>query len=399
MDNKNKWFRIGERAKTFLIVGIALIAVLVFLQNFGVVVQFIKDVFELISPFLWGIALAYLLSLLMTWLERKLLFKIKKKKTKRALSLTLTLVLSVAFVVGFFFALIPQLASSISSLVSGISGHIEDAEELVMGWANDIGISSSFIHSMFGSWEEIIKAVTDWAKSLIPGIVGAGVKVGSGIFKAFISLFVAIYVLVDIERLQRQIRLASLAIFSEKRFNQLEVVRKKCHKAFGGFLVGKVIDSTIVGIACFIFMTIFGMPYAPLISFINAVTNIIPTFGPFIGGIPSVFIIFIVDPIKALWFGIFIIILQQIDGNILGPYILGDAVGLSALWILFAVVFFGSIWGVTGMIIGVPLFAVCYDLMGDFIRKRLKKRGLDPDNPDQTIKEVLPIEEPDKSDL
>lgn len=380
MENKSRKIKLGKRARSILIVGITIVLAYVLLQNFSAIATFIGGIFTLISPFLWGIALAYLLSLMMYWLERKVFKKIEKKKLKRALSLTLTFVIAISIVVGFLFAVIPQLVSSISTLVTNISGYLDNSEETVMGWAEKIGISRNTIHAIFGSWEEIITTVTDWVKTLIPGILDAGIKVGSGIFRMGISIFVAIYVLIDIERLKRQVKVVSLALFGEKRYEKLDYVRMKYHKAFGGFLVGKIIDSTIIGVICFIWMTIFKWPYAPLISVIIGITNVIPTFGPFIGAIPSIFIIFIVDPLTALWFGIFILVLQQLDGNIIGPYILGDTLGLSALWILFSVVTFGSLWGLTGMLIGVPLFAVVYDLFGEFVFKRLRKKGIDPDS-------------------
>jgi len=374
MRKKKRWLRIDSRARSFLIVGIALIILYVGLQNLSAVIAFVQNVFSLISPFIWGVALTYLLSLLMIWFEKHLFMKVTNRKLKRAISLTLSLIVSAAFLTGFSLAIIPQLAQSISSLVYSFSGYIDNSEALVMGWAESVGISKDFIGAFFGSWEEIIQFTTDWAKGLIPGIAAAGVRVGFGVVKGFISLFVAIYLLADLEKFMRHVRLMVIALVGEKRHRQLESVRQKCHKAFGGFLVGKIIDSLIVGVICFVFMLILQMPYAPLISFIVGVTNMIPTFGPFIGGIPSVFIIFIVDPLASLWFGIFVIVLQIVDGNIIGPYILGDALGMSAIWILVSVVFFGSIWGVTGMIIGVPLFAVIYDISKDLIQRRLNRR-------------------------
>lgn len=379
MKKRKKWLRLDPRSKSFLIIGAALIIIYVGLLNLNEVIEFVRYGFSLISPFVWGVVIAYLLSLLMVWLEKKLFSKLTKPKLKRALALLLTLVISAAFITGFSLAVIPQLAQSVTSLVSSFSGYISNSEALVMGWAASVGISEGLIDAIFGSWEEIIQFIADWAKGLIPGIAAAGVRVGSGVIKGFIALFVAIYLLLDLERFLRYARLVVLALFGEKRHRQLESIRQKCHKAFGGFLVGKIIDSLIVGVICFIFMLIFKMPYAPLISFIVGVTNMIPTFGPFIGGIPSVFIIFIIDPLASLWFGLFIIILQLVDGNIIAPYILGDALGLSAIWILVSVVFFGSLWGVTGMIIGVPLFAVIFDLSRDMLIRKLKKRDEEHD--------------------
>ncbi|MCL2539661.1 MAG: AI-2E family transporter [Oscillospiraceae bacterium] len=377
MKNKKRRLYIDRRARSFLIVGAALIIIYLGLQNLKAIIGFINSVFSLISPFVWGVTLAYLLSLLMIWLERRLFSKIANRKLKRALSLTLSLIIAAAFITGFSLAVIPQLAQSITSLVYSLSGYLDNSEALAMGWAENVGVSKDFIDAIFGSWEEILKFITDWARGLIPGIAAAGVRVGFGVVKGFIALFVAIYLLADLERFMRYVRLVVLAVFGEKTHKQLEIIRLKCHKAFGGFLVGKIIDSLIVGILCFVFMLIFKMPYSPLISFIVGVTNMIPTFGPFIGGAPSVFIIFIVDPLASLWFGIFIIVLQIIDGNIIGPFILGDALGLSSIWILVSVVFFGSVWGVTGMIVGVPLFAVIYDISKGLLLKKLSQREMD----------------------
>jgi len=379
MDKRNRWYKIGSRAKPFLIVGGTLIVLFVMLQNLSVVIKFFMDVLSLLSPFLWGIALAYLLSLLMVWLERRLFSKIADKKLRRLFSLFLTLILFAGFFIGLFYAVMPQLTASIASLIDNIPGYITDSEKLIMEWAQDLGASEEFINSAFGSWEEIIKIVTDWVRDLIPGIALAGIRVGVGIINGFISLFVAIYILIDMENLLRQLRNVSIALFGEKHQSQLESLRMKCHKAFGSFLIGRIIDSSIVAIICLIFMLVLNMPYTPLITFIIGITNIIPTFGPFIGAIPSLLILFMVDPLKALWFLIFIIILQLVDGNVIMPYIMGDVLGLSALWILFAVVFFGSLWGVMGMVIGVPIFAVIYDLVSEAVQNKLKKMGVSTD--------------------
>ncbi|MDE5781739.1 MAG: AI-2E family transporter, partial [Lachnospiraceae bacterium] len=155
---------------------------------------------------------------------------------------------------------------------------------------------------------------------------------------------------------------------------------KYADKMFEGFLSGKILDSAIIGIICYIFTLIFNMPYAVLVSVIVGITNIIPFFGPYIGAVPSIFIILIADPVKAIEFLVFIIILQQFDGNILGPKILGNATGLSSFWVLFAIILFGGLWGFTGMIIGVPLFAVIYDII-----RKLVKSGLSNRNHDEMI--------------
>jgi len=148
------------------------------------------------------------------------------------------------------------------------------------------------------------------------------------------------------------------------------------NRIFTGFISGKILDSLIIGVLCFIGMSIFNLPMAMLVSVIVGVTNVIPYFGPFIGAIPGALIVFLVDPIKAFWFMLFILALQQFDGNILGPYILGDSIGLPAFWVIFAILVFGSIFGVLGMFIGVPTFAVIYSIIKMWIESRLEKKGM-----------------------
>ena len=149
------------------------------------------------------------------------------------------------------------------------------------------------------------------------------------------------------------------------------------NRVFGGFIIGKIIDSSIIGVLCFVCMTLLRLPFAVLISVIVGVTNIIPFFGPFIGAVPSILILLIVDPIAALKFAVFVLLLQQFDGNILGPKILGDSTGLSALWVLVAIIVSGGLFGFAGMVVGVPVFAVLYALASSFFARRLREKGID----------------------
>ena len=166
------------------------------------------------------------------------------------------------------------------------------------------------------------------------------------------------------------------AFFSKARVDRLTQITRKSHQVFSGFIVGKILDSFIIFLICLFFMSLFRWPYAMLISVIVGVTNVIPYFGPFFGAIPSILILLIVDPVTAFWFAIFLLLLQQLDGNVIGPKILGDSTGLSAFWVIFAITVFGSLLGVVGMFIGVPLFAVIYSLISEFVTSRLEQKGL-----------------------
>jgi predicted PurR-regulated permease PerM len=199
----------------------------------------------------------------------------------------------------------------------------------------------------------------------------------SVLIRTVIGFIVSIYILLDRERFTVQFRKLTYAIFSKKQSERLFEISKLSARMFNSFIIGKTVDSLIVGVICYIFMLIFGWPYPVLISLIIGVTNMIPVFGPFIGAIPALFLLFIVDPSAALWFALFIIILQQIDGNIIGPLILQDSMGLPSLWIMFAIIIGGGFFGLIGMFLGVPVFAIIYVIVKEIVNQRLKDKEIE----------------------
>ena len=198
----------------------------------------------------------------------------------------------------------------------------------------------------------------------------------TGIGNFLIGMVVALYILIDRDHLKRELTKLSMALFSLKNHERLALIVRLSIDKFSNFFIGKIIDSVIIGVLTFIVMTILGLDYSILISFIVGVTNIIPFFGPFIGAIPSILLLLIIDPWQALIFAIAILVIQQLDGNVIGPMILGDSMGLSSLWILFAIIVGGAYMGVLGMIVGVPLFAIIYYLLRDFVNRRLNEKGI-----------------------
>ncbi len=373
----NRKFRFDRKQKTVLLIGCVLVTFYVLVRNFPSVAAVLKTIVGIISPFLWGIAVAYLLNLLMEPIENKLFAGIKSRRLRRSFSLTLTVIIALALLSGFFYAMMPQLVDSVTTLVENFSQYADSSEQAIVEWVEKFGLSGSIINDLFGTWDEIGIKLLTWIKKFGPEMLNITKKVGAGVFNSIISLFTAIYILIDREELLGQCRNILRAIFNDKVYDRLSDIATRSNRAFSSFLVGKIIDSAIIGIICFIGMMIFKMPYSMLISVIVGVTNLIPTFGPLVGGVVGAFIILIVDPSIAIGFALLIILLQQFDGNILGPAILGDAVGLSALWILIAVVVCGSLWGIVGMFVGVPLVAVFYDLVSEFITEKLFRKGLD----------------------
>jgi predicted PurR-regulated permease PerM len=228
--------------------------------------------------------------------------------------------------------------------------------------------------------EEFLKTDLLPRLNTLMGGMGTSIKSIFGVLSNFaLGVIISAYILGERRNFKRQLILILRAAFSERTANWILKEASFANQKFNGFLIGKIVDSTIIGVLCFIFLALTGMPYTILISIIVGVTNMIPVFGPFIGAIPCIFILLIIDPFKSLEFAIFILILQQIDGNIIGPYILGDAVGLPTLWVMFAIIAGGALFGISGMFVGVPVFSVLYDLTKERVQNNLAERKIDID--------------------
>ena len=342
------------------------------------------------SPVIYGIVVAYLLTPIVNGLESKVLTPIftqnsgindKKRKYMRIISVAFTMVLLIFIIYGFFSILIPNIIKSINSITYQFPYYVKnltywadkfltnnpEIEKLVIQVVNIYSeeLSSYLNNSFIPQLEAVLKTVS---LSLI-NVLGV-------LWDFIIGLIIAIYVLFSKETFTCQSKKIVYAIFSAKNANHLLRDVRFVSDTFLGFISGKIIDSAIIGVLCFAGTRLLQMPYALLVSVIVGVTNIIPFFGPYLGAIPCAILILMVDPVKCIYFVIFIIILQQIDGNLIGPTILGESTGLSAFWIIFSITIFGGLLGVPGMIIGVPFFAVIYAAVRHFVDSRLAKKGL-----------------------
>ena len=271
-----------------------------------------------------------------------------------------------------------DLAASVQEYIDnlGIQLDIEETfnDYFLQFTANIVDFSLEYVEPAFNATASVVAGTASWIMNILLGII------------------ISIYMLINKDKLIAQVKKLLYAIFPETFAHKTVNVTRKTHEIFGGFLSGKLLDSFIIGIICFVVMSIFGIEYALLISIIVGVTNIIPFFGPFIGAIPSVFFLMTVDIWQAVWFIVFIIILQQFDGNYLGPKILGSTIGLSPFWIIFSVIVMNGLFGIFGMFVGVPLFAIIYTLVKEFAENRLSKKEL----PIATDEYVLYPAKPDK---
>ena len=279
----------------------------------------------------------------------------------------------------FFRLVIPQILVSIASIFANLQNYaasLQQVLDFLMELIAVDGLPQEVIDAVNLSVESAVTQAYDLAVSALPKALEYAMNFTSGVFNLVIGIIISIYMFMGKERFLAQMRKVMYAFFSEEHARFLLDLARESNAIFSGFITGKIIDSAIIGVLCFIGMSLLDMPYVMLVSVIVGVTNVIPYFGPFIGAIPSFVIVLTEDPIQALVFLVFIFLLQQFDGNILGPKILGDTTGLSAFWVVFAILIFAKLLGFAGMFIGVPVFAVIYSVVKKFVALRLEARGL-----------------------
>lgn len=350
----------------------------------------------LMTPFIYGAALAYVLNPVLNWLEKKVFPKVfgdrVSKRSRRGLGVLLTFLFGCAVVALFLAVLIPQIVESIDNLAQSIYAFLPQAQNFLNDLIAQYGTNEMLVDvlSMLGvdisdpsmALQRLATRSYTFLTQVLPNLFGGVMRFTSGLLDVVVGIIIAIYLLLSKEVFYAQVKKLMFAFFPRRVAQATLNLTHDSNAIFCGFISGKILDSAIIGVLCFIGCSILQMPYTVLVSFIVGVTNVIPYFGPFIGAIPSIFIIMIADPLKSLIFAVFVLILQQLDGNIIGPKILGDSTGLSAFWVIFAVTFFGGLFGFVGMLIGVPTFAVIYALVRNFAEFKLGKKGLKTQTPD-----------------
>jgi predicted PurR-regulated permease PerM len=354
---------------------IALIIVLLLyfaLLNLPGILDFVQSMVDLLLPFIVGFGIAFLITPLMLWFENKVLREASfSARTKRKISASFAFFTAVTVFGAFIAIIVPQVLSSIAQLSNLLPDYIASAEQYLTQWFLSFNFREEVVVILIDTGNELLKNLAQITREIIPMILNFSWNFVSVLVRIIVGFIVSIYILLDRERFTVQFKKLTLAIFTKKQSERLFEISKLSARMFNSFIIGKTVDSLIVGVICYIVMLIFGWPYPVLISLIIGVTNMIPVFGPFIGAIPALFLLFIVDPSAALWFALFIIILQQIDGNIIGPLILQDSMGLPSLWIMFAIILGGGFFGLVGMFLGVPVFAVVYVIIKEIVNQRL----------------------------
>ncbi len=398
-----------------VVTALILMLLCVMMVNFDGVAAFFSKFNSIMMPFYVGLAIAYIANPLVKVAEKHIFrFKVTSKRrfnTKRFLSIAFAFIVLFVAVTIIFLIIIPQVILSISDLESKMSEYISKT----VAWLDDFlpdsifnpaeltienffnTILGYFTNSEFGeelstltsqldlisdNLDTLIENSFTILKDYVPVVFSAFAGVANGVLNLVLGIFFAIYTLTTKETLLAQVKKIIRSFTNDTHYNSIIEFGNFTNKTFGSYLIGKVLDSIIVGIVVFIALAIFRIPYAPLLSVLIAITNIIPVIGPFIGAIPGVIIIFMVDPSKVIVFIILNIIIQQIDGNIIVPKILGETTGLSSLWVLFSITVMGGLWGLFGMFVSVPIFAILYMLFKLFVEKRLRAKELPADTGD-----------------
>ena len=336
----------------------------------------------ILMPFIYGAVIAYLLKPVCNTIEAFLRRFIpeKMKNLINALSVTFTILFGLLLIYALCMMIIPQLITSVTTLYYTAQANITK----FMYWANHLEFiekNEQIMELLNSAYAALNTNLDTWIKNtLLPSmqniVSGAAIGVLNVVTVAknlIIGIIVAVYILASRKRFVQQGKMVLYSVVKPRWASLITEEVKYADRMFGGFINGKILDSAIIGLLCYIGCLIFKFPSALLVSVIIGVTNVIPFFGPFIGAIPATLLILIQNPIKALWFVLFVLVLQQLDGNIIGPKILGNTTGLSSFWVLFAILLFGGLWGFAGMIVGVPLFAVIYDVIKKLVIHGLRR--------------------------
>lgn len=385
----------SKHARLMLMIFIVGALLIIFNQIVGNYESFsegVGTIKTIISPFIYGFVMAYLLSPIYNATVRglyKLLGKYFKNKQRlfsfcKLVASVVAVVCLIGAVAGLIALIVPQVIESLTGILKSLPQRLTQLSALF----NDITSkmdNKRLAMKMSEIYAQVQTNLIELAQTkLLPGM---GTLVGQvstqvlltlkTMMNVMIGVMACVYMLNSKERFQGQFKKVILATLPKEKAEAVFDFAKFTNRTFGGFINGKIIDSIIIGIICFILMEIFGFPYPILISAIIGITNVIPFFGPFIGAIPAAIIILLVSPIHALYFLVLIFVLQQVDGNIIGPTILGNTTGIASFWVLFSIVIGGGLFGFIGMVLGVPVFAIIYYYFSRNINKRLEAKGLE----------------------
>jgi len=372
----------------FLVVALSILVFFLIFRYHGLAENW-GNLMDILQPIILGVAFAYLINPIVRWEEKHLLngfgkyFKKqeKAKKTARALSVLGAIVFVLIIIAILLNMVIPEMFRSIEKAIMQVPGQVDDFIIFLEGYISTDSEIAKVVEMVlnkgvefFETWvqTELLPQARDVISSLTSGVISV-VKL---MLNMVIGVIVSVYVLMSKETFTGQAKKLVYTLLPVDKGNAVVEIARKSHEIFGGFISGKILDSAIIGVLCFVVLYLLKMPYALLVSVIVGVTNVVPFFGPFIGAIPSAILIMLASPIHGVYFIIFVLILQQLDGNVIGPRILGESTGLSSFWVIFSILVSGGLFGFIGMVLGVPVFATIFYLIQRISAYVLRKKGL-----------------------
>ncbi len=391
----NKYMKWGTTALVVLILAICFVCLIFKGESIW---NGLNVIFGVAMPVIDGLIIAFIAAPVLNWIEDRLLYPFckkcsvdtrntKVKKRIRAGSVLLTFLFIGIVIYSFFAIVIPELVLSVQSIITRFPTYINNLIDLTEKLLADNPDVEAYIESLLSTYSKdldslldnkVMPTINNFILSASIGVIG----MLKSLYNLVIGMIISVYVLSGKEKFASQAKKICYALFERPVANQVINACRFTNKTFIGFLGGKIVDSAIIGVLCFFGTSILKMPYAVLISVIVGVTNIIPFFGPYIGAIPSALLVLMINPVKCIPFILFVLALQQLDGNVIGPKILGESTGLSGFWVIFSITFFGGLWGIAGMVVGVPLFAVLYAGISYLINKLLEKKALSTNTED-----------------
>jgi len=390
--------------------------ILIMIFKFSIIQLYLSKIVKILAPLIWGLVMAYLLNPLMKFIEKYVSKLTNRKKERKKLTRGISIALVIAVFFSLIFALIgnvvPEILDSIKNILNNMQSYLDNSQKFLQGMLEKISKKNpelmDFINSQFNNIESLLLSLVNTLQpqienifskdGLLAGLTGGAWSLLMGLKDFLIGLIVSIYLLFSKETFSAQVKKTVCGLFNKKNSRRILRLTSDANEKFINFLVGKAIDSFIIGIIAFIYLNVRNMPYASLISIIIGVTNMIPFFGPFFGAIPSGVLILLSNPERTLEFVIFVFVLQQFDGNILGPKILGNQLGVSAFWILVSILIGGGMFGFIGMILAVPFFAVIYPIFVNYVHEKLVLKNMSINTSEYYSEETQKPEPPPKSE-
>lgn len=365
--------------KKYILISTYIVVLYLVLSNIKVVANTFSYIIDILSPLIIGICISFILNILLNFTEKRLMKKLSTKvkwiySNKRLISIFITYTFAITIIITVILFIFPQVVNSSKTLIRKLPRYRDLLKDYTNAMYVNWGLSREIWEESFINWDKLVLSIGEFTANTVNILFDFTMDLTSGVVNFLIGVVFSIYILFYKEKLGKIVIKLNIAYMDKRTSQKLIHIAEEVNYTFSRFIGGQITEALILGSLCFMGMVILYIPYAPLISVLIGITSLIPVLGAYIGTVPAVFIIFMENPMKALIFIIFIIILQQIEGNLIYPKVVGNAIGLDGFWVFLAITIGGSMFGVIGMLLGVPIMAVIYSLIREATNKRIKKQ-------------------------